>query len=175
MQPDYSKIEIIKQDSYKAPPFKNLQQFYEFEFSPITKEKTNTDGLYDQDEIKNHYWCANGTETYVAYIDGIPAGFAAVNLGSMVTNDPNTRDIADFFVMPAYRNSGVGKKIAFHVFDLYPHQWEVRQFDFLHEAKKFWRKIIKEYSSGSYEEFLHEDDHWKERLTVQRFKSKSCA
>lgn len=142
------------------PLFKQLQQDYEHEFSPITGYIKNTEGLYDQDMLMSH-WSKNGHKIYLAFSDkNEPLGFAVVNLSSMITEDVDTRDIAEFYVIPAYRRSHIGKQIAFTIFSMYPGKWEVRQLPGLVVATSFWNKIIAEFSKGMFTQIEMADDHW---------------
>jgi predicted acetyltransferase len=51
--------------------------------------------------------------------------------------------------MKKYRQRGVGRKIAFQLFDRFHGVWKIAQNT---PAQAFWRKIISEYTNGNYEE-----------------------
>lgn len=133
-------MQIIKLDSHLDIPFVHLQQLYEFELVPFTGYKINEHGLYDQEFLRST-WSQKGVDIYVLYIDDLPAGFAVVNLSSMLGH-LDTRDIAEFFVMPEFRRRDIGKRFAQSIFAKYPGRWEVRQIAALVQAREFWLKTI---------------------------------
>lgn len=159
---------LRKIDNIQNTAFKNLQQLYEFEFSPITGNETDREGYYSQQKLEK-MWSKNGYDLYIMYKDEIPIGFAVVNLSSMVDGDKHTRDIAEFFIMPLYRHKGYGKWMAFQLFDIYQGKWEVRELESAPEAYKFWTAVIKKYTKNNYNEFKIYDEHWSENVFVQQF------
>jgi predicted acetyltransferase len=164
------KYILVKTNDHHHKHFANLQQLYEFEFSPITGSKTNEDGLYDQQEIMSH-WSKSGHDIYILYRmvpEGPkkPIGFAVVNLSGMIDGDNNTRDIAEFFVLPEARKEKAGTWLAHEVFKKYPGKWEVRQLPGL-KAKGFWLSAIEEFTNGQFENVEMDNQQWQG--SVQKF------
>jgi predicted acetyltransferase len=60
--------------------------------------------------------------------------------------------MAEFFVMKKYRQRGVGRKIAYQLFDRFHGVWKIAQIEENMPAQAFWRKVISEYTNGNYEE-----------------------
>lgn len=164
------KIEKIK-DVKKDRAFKNLQQFYEFEFSCVTKSETNGYAEYEQQKLISA-WCENGFDAYIITLEQKPIGFAVVNLNSMINGDVDVRDMAEFFILPLYRRGNNGKYLAHKIFDMYEGQWEVRQLPSALKAREFWLKVIKDYVGDNFIDEKIYDLHWGEELFVQKFKSK---
>ncbi|WP_223435400.1 iron-containing alcohol dehydrogenase [Metabacillus dongyingensis] len=54
--------------------------------------------------------------------------------------------------MKKFRRSGLGKKIANNVFQMYSRKWEIFQIERNKPAQSFWRKVIEEYTAGDYTE-----------------------
>ncbi len=133
-------MQIIQLKSHLDVPFVNLQQLYEFEFSALTGYKVNSDGLFDQEYLRST-WSKSGVDIYVASVDGQLAGFAVVNLSSMLAK-PDTRDIAEFFIMPDFRKQKIGTKFIQSIFAKYPGNWQVRQIPELDQVRSFWQKAI---------------------------------
>ena len=147
----YRAMIIKKISSYSDPCFKKLQQAYEAEFSPITGYKPNSHGVFDQEFLANT-WSKNGYEIYLFKIDETVFGFAVVNLSSMITHDKDTRDIAEFYIEPEFRNQKLGTKLAQELFHMYPGKWEVRQLPQLQKARNFWLKAITEMKPKEFQE-----------------------
>jgi predicted acetyltransferase len=167
MKNSLSDIKLTQIKSVDEPPFFYLLQFYEFEFSPITNCDTDENGLYDYKKLQTT-WHHN-YDAYLFYLDKLPIGLAVVNLSSKLDNSPNTRDIAEFFVMPNYRSYGIGELMATQLFDKYPGQWEVRQLHKAGKARKFWLQVINKYTKGNYTELECNNQLW--HGYVQRFLS----
>lgn len=142
---------IVKIDSKENHIFKNLQLCYECEFAPITKTNMTVHADYDQAEIASH-WAPNYS-LYLFYHKAIPVGFCVVNHQSMLDGRTNVNDIAEFFIVPLFRKSGLGIYFATQIFRLFPGEWEVRQLPELeHTARKFWLKVIHSLPVSHFEE-----------------------
>lgn len=98
------------------------------------------------------------------FIGAKPAGFAI--RGEM----EGRSDIAEFYILPCYRKKGLGKRMAFALFDAFPGLWQVRQLLSAVNAIEFWRAVIGEYTHNHYIEDQVEDPHWGIVLR-QRFES----
>jgi predicted acetyltransferase len=147
---------------------RNLAELYVHDFSELTHTELNDFGRFDHD-----FWrgCWHGSTTpYLLTVDARLAGFAIVAPGSRVGGDPNTHDLAEFFVVRRHRRRGVGTCAATELFARYPGKWEVRQRADNTAARDFWRKAIGAYTNGSFEEVCLEDERW--RGWVQRFEAR---
>ena len=145
-----------KLHDYLDPSFRKLQQEYEAEFSAITGYKPNSQGVFDQEFLAST-WSKNGYDIYLFEIGGTAIGFAVVNLSSMITHDKDTRDIAEFYIIPKFRNQKLGTKLAQEIFLMYPGKWEVRQLPSLLKARKFWLRAITTLNPKKFEESINSD------------------
>ena len=137
--------------------YHHLSQHYEAEFSPLTGKVPSLEGLYEVTPIDDAH------EGYLARLsDGTPVGFAVVSVGQEYS------DIAEFYVIPTHRKHGYGRDLAFHVFDLYPGPWQVRQIAGADKAHAFWVAVIREYSGGQLTNGVEEDPEWG-KVRIQRF------
>ena len=68
--------------------------------------------------------------------------------------------MAEFFILRKYRKRGVGRQVAFHVFDLFYGCWEIHQVHTNIVAQKFWRRVIGAYTENNYIETVMEDKDW---------------
>lgn len=164
---DDCSIEIIRVKDVNSGPFFHLQQLYEFEFSPITKNEVDENGLYDHKTLQKS-WNNHNYHAYL-FLDGKkPVGFCVVNLNSQINFDHNTKDIAEFFIMPNLRGKNIGEKLAHQIFDLYKGKWEVRQLFEAVLARKFWIRTIKNYTKAN-----NFNENQLEKFYVQTFNSLS--
>jgi predicted acetyltransferase len=91
------------------------------------------------------------------------AGFALVNqLQSSSTSEPFF-DLAEFFVLPAFRRQGTGTMAAHLVWAQFPGAWQVRVLEANHRAVGFWNSAIRQFtgSQPSSEPFSIGDEAWR--------------
>lgn len=139
--------------------FESLAQDYEEEFSSITGKSKQPNGKYSVD-VEWH----SPNVGYYWEEDGQIMGFVIKD------HADQHADIGEFYVAPAYRKKRVGRKMAFAIFNEYPGLWQVRQIQGADLAKKFWRAVINEYTSGNYVELELQDPIWG-KVSCQRFES----
>jgi predicted acetyltransferase len=145
---------------------RNLLELYAYDFTEFVQDNVDCHGLYGYKYL-DHYWTEEGRHPFIMYIDGNIAGFVLIR--SYYVNDLKdyVYSISEFFVMKKYRKQGVGKKVAFQMFNLFPGVWEVAEIEENRPAQAFWRKIIHAFTQGDFEE-IHKED-WNG--PVQRFSS----
>lgn len=146
-------------DESNSSIFDKLVQDYEDEFSSITGKKKNQDGKYDLDvdwrsPNIGYYWQEDSNIVGFCIVDSV---------------DDNL-DIGEFYVVPAYREKGIGQNMAFAVFSQHPGPWQVRQIVHAELAKRFWRRVINDYTAGDYTESQVDDPTWGQ-VICQRFTS----
>jgi predicted acetyltransferase len=139
-------IPITHQNSHI---FEVFEQDYEAEFSAITNKKPDPEGRFAIEAD----WKEPNSGFYF-FINEKPAGFV---IRTMVDR---RSDIAEFYILPCYRNNGFGKVMAFSIFDLFPGPWQVRQLFNATKAIAFWRTVIHEYTHGNYTEDQARDPQW---------------
>ena len=144
---------------HNCSTFDSLVQDYESEFSSITGKKKNDDGFYTLDSsweepYEGYYWTKNGKRI----------GFVIISIENEIA------DVAEFYVIPSFRNQGIGKIMAHSIFDKYHGRWQVRQIQGADDAKAFWRAVIRSYKSGKYQESTVDDPTWG-TVTCQTFDS----
>jgi predicted acetyltransferase len=148
-------LKLIEESNFNI--FDELVQDYEEEFSPLTGKKKSHEGKYSVDvdwrpPNVGYYWEE----------DSHVVGFCIVDLVD------NFWDIAEFYVIPAYRMKKIGKKMAFSIFQKHQGQWQVRQILGAESAQKFWRRIISDFTNGNYIELQIDDAKWGQ-VVCQRF------
>lgn len=148
---------------------RNLLELYIYDFTDFGPYDVDAHGLYGYKYL-DYYWTEEGRHPFIYYINGKIAGFVLVR--RYHADDFNAySSIAEFFVMKKYRGQGVGKKVAFHIFNLFPGLWEVAQLEINKPAQVFWRKVIHDYTQGDFEEIQKEN--WNG--SIQRFRANLAA
>ncbi len=154
------------------PVLGRLMQLYLFEFSRFDDGDVNDEGLFEY-EYFDSYWQDDDRFPFLFYVDTEIAGFVLVNSHSVNTEKRNTKSIAECFVLPKHRKKSVGKRVAFHVFDMFPGAWQVCEMESNTPAQQFWRKVIAEYTNGNFDEVILDDENW--RGPVQTFDNTQSA
>ena len=75
------------------------------------------------------------------------AGFALATRGSPVSSDPETLDIAEFFVLRKYRRLGAGREAARLLWQALPGVWTVRVAERNQRALAFWSSVVAEFAA----------------------------
>jgi predicted acetyltransferase len=65
-----------------------------------------------------------------------------VKRGSEISGDETVWDVAEFFVLRAYRRRGIGTQVAHEVWRQFPGWWEVRVMESNITARDFWAYAI---------------------------------
>jgi predicted acetyltransferase len=109
-------------------------------------------GLYEGLPDLEEYWDNPDREPFIIRVDGELAGFVLVIKGTAV--EPN--QIGEFFVMEKFGGKGVGKTVAWRVFDMFPGNWLIHEMWNNYKAQAFWRSVVNSYTNGNYQEYYDE-------------------
>lgn len=163
------KIEVVPATAEQAPILANLLQFYAHDFSEFHDVEIGADGRFVYNPLPL-YWSERGRHPFLVWVDGELAGFVLVKKGSEVSGNGNVWDMAEFFVLRAYRRRGVGTRIAHEVWKRLPGEWDVRVMQSNVAALNFWTRAIAEFTGEDIDAAHFEKDG--ERWTVFSFETK---
>jgi predicted acetyltransferase len=140
-------VELVKKEEKEI--LRNLSEKYDYEFSQYNDRDVNNSGLYGYDYLDN-YWTEENWFPYFIKVDSKLVGFV------MVTDYPEIKlgtnySLSNFFVMYKYRKQGIGKYVVKYVLDKYKGKWQLKYHPKNEVSKKFWIKIVDEYTKGKYE------------------------
>jgi predicted acetyltransferase len=125
---------------------KNLVPYYIYDMSEYMKWDCNKEGRWDGCDDLPDYWEKADHYPYLILADGSMAGFALLR---PFPDEPDRTEIAEIFVARQFKGQGIGRETACHLFDAFPGKWLVRVLEENIGARRFWDKIIREYTSGS--------------------------
>jgi predicted acetyltransferase len=145
------QLEVIRADLPLQTTFRNLFQFYLYEFSGLMGWPVTLGGRFIEDDLDG-CWAGGRRLPYLFRREGEWVGLAIVdrNPVSRYTGDPNVTCMAEFFVMAAYRKRGFGREAVIRLFDQYTGQWEVFQHNLNPGAAAFWQRVIGDYTGGQF-------------------------
>ena len=141
-------VEVIPATAEQEPILANLLQLYAHDFSEFLDVPLQADGRFGGYKNLSLYWREGGRHPFLVWVDGKLAGFVLVKKGSEVSGDTNVWDMAEFFVIRAYRRRGVGTLIAHEVWRRFPGAWEVRVMRANVSAHKFWERAISGFTGA---------------------------
>ena len=147
-------IKITQAILDEKPILRQLLELYEYDFSEFEGTEIGLHGFFGYKYL-DHYWTEPDRYPYLIRVNDHLAGFVLVNRHGASSED--RWSIAEFFVMRKYRNLGIGAFAAAFIFDLRPGKWEVSQSAAHPASTVFWRKVIRSYTSGQFEERHGED------------------
>lgn len=136
------------------PVIQNMARFYAYDLSKscgfyqLFDWSFPENGLYEAHDMSK-YWNPD-CYPFMIRVDDELAGFVLINkMGSIPSIDWN---MGEFFIVGKFQGKGIGRQVAFEVFNKFPGQWEVMQMPPNLPAIKFWKKVIAEYSNNQFVE-----------------------
>lgn len=149
-RPDAVSLERATPEA--APLLANLLQLYIHDLSGIFAVEIGVDGRFAYERLPL-YWSEPAVRyPFLIMCGARVAGFALATRGSPATDDPADLDVAEFFVLRAYRRLGVGRQAAFALWNGLTGRWVVRVAEANYAGLAFWSDAIRSYTSGAFEE-----------------------
>lgn len=153
-------VHLVEPRLDDRPLVDRLAQLYAHDFSEMVEIKLGSNGLFPAHECFTEIWTDPNRHARLIMVDAEVAGFAIVQY----IPEESIFDMEQFFVLRKFRMARVGQKVAHQLFAEFSGDWEVEQIDENPIAKKFWRKVITEYTGGDFRETMGE-------FLVQSFKT----
>jgi predicted acetyltransferase len=138
------QIEVIAARAEQARVLDDLLQLYARDFSEFLNVEIGPNGRFEYKALPL-YWSEPGRHPFLLWVDGKLAGFALVKKGSEVSGDASVWDMAEFFVLRAYRRRGIGTQMAHELWRRFSGPWEVRVMHLNVSAQQFWTRAIAEF------------------------------
>lgn len=145
---------ILKE--FLATEKETLKKNLLFYFQEIAPDKINKQGKLDYPYL-NQYWTDDKRLALKIASSDKLLGFVLINDYVINQKFKATKSIAEFYIKPTFRRRGIGKNVAFQIFNKYKEKWEVRQSLSNLKAQQFWRTIIGEYTQNYFEEIVFEE------------------
>lgn len=163
MQVTIDRVERGQHDALRQ-----LMQLYVYDFSPLLGLDVEDSGRF-ADRPLEPYWDDATRSAHFIRVEGRLAGFALIRRGSRLSDDANTWDMEEFFVLRRYRRRRVGEQAAHALFASHRGPWEIRQRTENAGATTFWRHAIASYTANSFTQSNVDNERW--RGIVQSFVS----
>jgi predicted acetyltransferase len=150
---------------------RNLFALYAHDMSEFVDLDVEDDGRFVIPVSLASYWegpDASARHPFLVRADGKLAGFALVR---RIAARPASYDMGEFFILRKYRRTGLGRHVAYGLFDRFPGDWEVREIPSNTVAQTFWRRIIADYTRGAFTEGQEFFAAHGREFVVQRFRA----
>ena len=134
-------IELVPAALEQKSILANLLQLYAHDFSEFHNLEIGDDGRFGYKHLPL-YWSEPGRHPFLVKVEGRLAGLALVKKGSEISERADVWDMAEFFIVRAYRRQGIGMKVAHEVWRRFPGPWEVRVMESNRTAVNFWQRAI---------------------------------
>lgn len=111
------------------------------------------DGRFGYKDL-SAYWTEPDRYPFLITVDGKLAGFALVKKARRLSSDDQVAehsvwDMAEFFIVRAYRRHGIGLAAARQVWRQFSGSWQVRVMQSNRAALKFWQRAINSIAGHS--------------------------
>ncbi len=137
---------------------RNLYQFYLYEFSRFTTEwRVQADGRFAETDLDD-CWDDDHRRIFLIQVAGEWAGFVIVDL-DLPDPDGDVHELSEFFIMPPYRQQGLGEQVARKIFEQFKGRWELGIVETNTDALHFWRRILARYTNNRFTETHRPDDN----------------
>lgn len=132
-------VEVIAAAPEQEPILANLLELYAHDFSEFLDLDLGPDGRFGYKQLPL-YWIEANRYPFLVRVDGKLTGFV------LVKRDGAVWDMAEFFVVRAYRRRGVGTGIAHQVWRRFPGPWQVRVLEANRAGRQFWERSISAFT-----------------------------
>ena len=146
---ELSKVLLAPAMPCDAAVLSNLLELYSHDLSQVFALELGTNGRFGYEKLPLYWSEPERRFPFLIRVGARVAGFVLVTRGSPASDDPNSFDIAEFFVLRRYRRSGVGRQAAFLVWNRFAAHWIVRVSEGNKNGIRFWGNVIAEYTSGT--------------------------
>ena len=141
------KLKIIPATIADYPTIQNMARFYVYDRSSYMGWSCEDDGSFSCIDFK-HYFETPEKEPYLVTVDRELAGFVLLDKEYLL--DKADWNMGEFFIFAKFQGTGVAQEVAKEIFRTHPGSWSVAIMLENIKAVKFWHKIIKEISGGSF-------------------------
>ena len=137
-----SNLQVIPATVEQAPILENLIELYAHDFSEFHPLEIGEDGRFGYRSLPL-YWSEAGRHPFLLRVNEKLAGLVLVKRG-----EDAVWDMAEFFVMRAYRRSGIGTQAAHEVWRKFPGPWQVRVMEANVSGRRFWTEAIASFTGS---------------------------
>jgi predicted acetyltransferase len=136
-----ANIDLVPAAPEQESIIANLLELYAHDFSEFHNLELGANGRFGYRHLPL-YWSEPGRYPFLIKVDGRLAGLVLVKRGSEASAGQAVWDVAEFFIVRAYRRRGIGMQVAHEVWRRFPGSWEVRVMQSNRTALNFWQRAV---------------------------------
>ena len=141
-----SSVSLVVAARDQEPILANLLELYIHDFSEFHPMDMGPDGRFGYKNL-SEYWSEPCRQPFLIAVDEELAGFALVKKARRLSGDgqvggDSVWDMAEFFIVRAYRRHGIGLAAAHLVWHQFPGSWQVRVMHSNRAALQFWQRAV---------------------------------
>jgi predicted acetyltransferase len=140
-----TQVELAAATLEQKPILANLLELYSHDFSEFWELTVGADGRFGYGGL-DRYWTDADRHPFFILVDGKLAGFVFVKRGPDFFGNGTAWDMAEFFVLRAYRRRGIGMQIAHVVWRQFKGLWIVRVMQANAAAREFWKRATSAFA-----------------------------
>ncbi|NDJ54416.1 MAG: GNAT family N-acetyltransferase, partial [Chloroflexi bacterium] len=133
----------------------NMMQLYLHDFAEFFPDhedgQVDEQGRFHYDTPLREFVVRRDREAHLTRVDGKLAGFVLLSHDVELQAGAG-RAVIEFFVLRSYRRRGLGRAMAYTMFDTYKGYWEISELSPNVGAVAFWQEVIDSYTGGEYDE-----------------------
>ncbi len=134
-----AQVEVLLASREQAPILAQLLELYIHDFSELLDIDVGEDGRFGYPRLAS-YWSEPDSHPFLIRVTGKLAGFVLIRRDCSAANP--VWDVAEFFVLRAYRRQGIGCEIAHQLWRRFPGDWQVRVLESNAAALQFWSRAV---------------------------------
>ena len=158
------KIKVLPALVANKPAIEQMMELYQYDLSEFEDTDLDEDGYFGY-EYLDYYWTEPNRYPFIVRFENKLAGFVLVNEYTHFSDSQHS--VAEFFILRKYRRRGIGRQVAFDIFEQFSGRWEISHINTNTAAESFWRSSVGDYTRGDYTETNVEKQG--RSVIVQRF------
>jgi predicted acetyltransferase len=140
-------IEVVPAGMEQEPVLANLLELYAHDFSEFHPSQLGADGRFGYPHLST-YWSQPDHYPFLVKVDGNLAGLALIKKSHSTFHGGEVWDVAEFFIVRAYRRRGIGGAAAHEVWKKFRGRWEVRVMESNRTGAEFWSRALAAFVGG---------------------------
>ena len=133
------RVELVPASREQEPIVAQLLELYIHDFSELLDIDVGEDGRFGYPRLPL-YWSEPDSHPFLVRVTGRYAGLVLIRRERNASNA--VWDVAEFFVLRAYRRRGIGNQIAHQLWRGFPGLWQVRVLDTNIAGTRFWSHAV---------------------------------
>jgi len=139
------RIELVRATPEQQPIVANLMELYVHDFSEFYPIEPGPDGRFGYKDLALYRSDADRLP-FLVRANGGWAGFVLIRREQAAAGAAAFWDLAEFFILRAWRRRSVGTVVAHQLWQRHPGQWQVRVMEANAAGCSFWENAVRTFA-----------------------------